>query len=556
MTQTQALAILKTGTNVFLTGEPGSGKTFLINEYISYLRRWKIEPAVTASTGIAATHISGMTIHSWSGIGVREKLDKYALDSIVSTERIVKRIENTQILIIDEISMLSADTLSMVDSVCREVRRSPNAAFGGLQVIFVGDFFQLPPISRDNRVRFAYDSSAWVAADPVVCYLTQQYRQDDRDFLAVLNSIRGNTFQEEHKHLLEIRKKESTEVPKSIPRFFPHNADVDRVNEDTLAKLPGQVRKFIMSEKGKHGLVDSLKKGCLSPEQLFLKTGAAVMFTKNNSKSGFVNGTLGVVRGFSSSNGLPTVKTRSNRIITVEPAEWTLEENGRIRAKIIQIPLRLAWAITVHKSQGMSLDEAAMDLSHVFEYGQGYVALSRVRRLSGLHIFGWNERTFQVHPDILARDQVFRQASLAAETAIASLFGAEIEEKQNNFAIKCGGQAEVESTELTESWQEMDTYTATYLLWTENKTIQEIAATRQLKESTILSHIEKLSRQNKIRKSDLSRLLTPALARALPEIHAAFGELGSDKLSTVNQKFFGRYPYDALRIARIIYFRN
>ena len=135
------------------------------------------------------------------------------------------------------------------------------------------------------------------------------------------------------------------------------------------------------------------------------------MFTKNSQQEGYVNGTLGTVVGFESGRRYPKVKLRNGKILMVEPVEWIVEENGKIKGKIVQIPLRLAWAITVHKSQGMSMDEAIMDLSRVFEYGQGYVALSRVRRLSGLYLLGWNERAFQVHPDILAKDEEFRRGS-------------------------------------------------------------------------------------------------------------------------------------------------
>lgn len=553
MTQAQALAILKTGANVFLTGEPGSGKTHMVNEYVAYLRRRKIEPAITASTGIAATHISGMTIHSWSGIGVRPKLDKYDLDRIASIERVARRIENAHVLVIDEISMLSADTLSMVDMVCREVRRSLDSAFGGLQTIFVGDFFQLPPVTERQEnivVKFAYDSRAWIAADPAVCYLTEQYRQDDQDFLKLLKAIRDNSFGAEHERYLHGRKREQSAVPESIPRFFSHNAEVDRVNDEMLSKLPGKVEAFAMSAKGPRALVESLKKGCLSPEKLLLKPGAAVMFTKNNSRAGFVNGTLGVVQGFNSATGLPRVKIRSGRTIEVDQHDWTLEDNGRVRAKITQLPLRLAWAITVHKSQGLSLDEAAMDLSDVFEYGQGYVALSRVRRLSGLHIFGWNDRTFQVHPEIFARDQAFRLSSSAAEAALAQMSISDLQKIHDNFAARCGGQPESDDVD-TES--ELDTYELTLSLWNQGQSLAEIVAARNLKAGTILSHLEKLSRQGKINKTSLAGLLTPALVNALPEIHAALRELQADKLSPVFQKFAGRYSYDDLRLARMMF---
>jgi replicative DNA helicase len=160
MTQGEALTILKTGANVFLTGEPGSGKTHTINEFVSWLRASGIEPSVTAATGIAATHVAGMTLHSWSGIGISESLSKADVDRIASKEHIARRIAKASVLIIEEISMLSAATFEMADAICREVRRV-DAPFGGLTVILVGDFFQLPPVSRGREVGFAYTSKTW-----------------------------------------------------------------------------------------------------------------------------------------------------------------------------------------------------------------------------------------------------------------------------------------------------------------------------------------------------------------------------------------------------------
>ena len=453
MTQKEALDILKTGANVFLTGEPGSGKTHTINEYVNYLRDRDVEVAITASTGIAATHIGGMTIHSWSGIGIKRKFDKYDLDKIASNEYVSKRIRRAKVLVIDEISMLSAGTLSMVEAVCREVKQN-NEAFGGLQVIFVGDFFQLPPVVRTeeeklqakllenkNESIFACDSMAWKKAQLITCYITEQYRQDDTDFLEILSAIRANTFNKNYLQKIQSRKVDKTKLPKNAPKLFSHNINVDFVNTETLSKIQKETEIFEMLSQGPDALVVVMKKGCLSPEKLELKNGAEVMFTKNNQKEGFVNGTLGTVIGFSIGSRYPIVKTRNGRTIEVEPAEWSVEENGKIRARISQIPLRLAWAITVHKSQGMSMDSAIMDLSEVFEYGQGYVALSRVRRLSGLYILGLNEKAFKVHPEILLKDKTFREESEKAGKIFEKIFPAELVKMHSNFIVASGGKS-------------------------------------------------------------------------------------------------------------------
>ncbi len=453
MTQSQALSILKTGANVFLTGEPGSGKTHTVNEYAGYLRAHGIEPAITASTGIAATHIGGMTIHSWSGIGIKTALHEKDVREIAGHAHIVKRIGRARVLIIDEVSMLSSGTLSMVDAVCRAVKKNTKP-FGGLQAVFVGDFFQLPPVMKrednpgagqsallpETAGLFACDSSAWQEANPTACYLTEQYRQDDGHFLSLLSAIRRRAFGADHLRHIEARKTAQSEAPAGAPKLFAHNADVDRINGEMLATLKGEPREFAMRAHGPDALVFSLKKGCLSPEILSLKIGAAVMCTKNNPKERFVNGTLGMVEAFDELTGNPFIRARNGRRILVEPMEWSMEENGVPRARITQLPLRLAWAITVHKSQGMSLDEAVMDLSRVFEFGQGYVALSRVRRLSGLYMLGWNARAFEVHPEVCARDEVFRFSSASAEKTSAAMPLVLRVKTEERFIAACGGK--------------------------------------------------------------------------------------------------------------------
>ena len=557
MTQAEALTILKTGANVFLTGEPGSGKTHTINEFIAWLRACGIEPSVTAATGIAATHVAGMTLHSWSGIGISESLSRADVDRIAGKEHIAKRIAKAKVLIIEEISMLSSATFEMADAVCREVRRV-DTPFGGLTVILVGDFFQLPPVSRGRDVKFAYASKVWRDLNLITCYLTEQYRQDDSEFLSVLSAIRSGQVEELHYEGLMSRRISSSEIPSisEVPKLFSHNADVDRINAAELAKLPGKVMKFRMSSKGKDSLVEGLMRGCLSPEVLELKEGAAVMFTKNSPQGRFVNGTLGVVSGWGA-DGMPIVKTKDNLRITAEPMEWQLEEQGKVRASISQLPLRLAYAMTVHKSQGMSMDAAIMDLSKAFEYGQGYVALSRVRRLSGVYLTGLNQRALEVHPEILEKDRDFRAASDAARDAFASMPEAEVTDMQKKFVKAMGGAfIEVGSKQEAEG-RKKNTKTAglpgrlaeTLQTVRDAKSLKEAVKARGLVASTIVKHLEELSEIGKLVRADFAHLIPLDIA---DEIHEALAATQGDKLSPVFHALHGRHSFEAIRLVRLM----
>ncbi len=543
MTQAQALSILKTGANVFLTGEPGSGKTHTINEYVAYLRGCGIEPAVTASTGIAATHIGGYTIHSWSGIGVKNELSKYDIDRISQNRRVVRRVANARVLIIDEISMLSAKTLSMVEAVCREIRRS-HLPFGGLQVILVGDFFQLPPVVQNkNESDFAFVGAVWQKFNPLVCYLSEQHRQEDANFLELLLAIRGASFSEKHLNLL---RAQYASIPHgNTTQLYSHNADVNAINDTELSKLAGKNEIFEMRGWGPEKLVTALKNGCLSPEILSLKIGARVMFTKNDTvKHRFVNGTLGVVVGFTKTDHCPIVKTNSDKSIFAEPMGWRLEDGGRVLAEISQVPLRLAWAMTVHKSQGMSLDAAHMDLSGAFEYGQGYVALSRVRSLAGLSLAGFNKQALCVHPKVIEKDVEFQELSKKAHDIFSKITDSELETMHKNFVRACGGKSKKE-----ERWQ----YTLDMLR--SGKTIEEIANLRGRTIGTILDHLEKLYLLEKLNMEDIVHL-SLGKEQEIIKIREAFQKIGVERLKPVFEFLGGRVSYEIIRLARILFVIN
>lgn len=537
---------------MFLTGEPGAGKTHTINEFVSYLRSHGIEPAITASTGIAATHIHGQTIHSWSGIGIRKTLAPYDLDKLASTEYLVRRIQKTKILIIDEISMIDGFTLDMVDTICRTIKQREEP-FGGLQVILVGDFFQLPPIARkDERVPFAFESAAWRAMKPLVCYLTEQHRQNDEHFLDLLGAIRRNERMDDFLVHLEQRivsDSDAFEHTEHMTQLFAHNADVDTINTAALQSIEGPTNTYTMYSKGSDALVASLKKGCLSPEKLELKIGAIVMCTKNNTNKGFVNGTTGTVMRFETGTKYPIIRTKDGEEITVEPMDWSIEEDGKIKASITQVPLRLAWAITIHKSQGLSLDTALMDLRNVFEYGQGYVALSRVRALSGLYLVGWNEQTFQVHPRILQEDTLFREQSESAQTIFANLSTEQLETMQRNFILASGGTLDKKKAK-TEKPEKKDTLELTRELIIEKKSLKEIVKERKIVSATVLDHIEKLIILKKLSYDNLVYLMDDKLRKALPVITEAFATCDTTLLSPVYNHLDGKYTFDTLRLAR------
>ncbi|MBU6323169.1 MAG: AAA family ATPase [Patescibacteria group bacterium] len=560
MTQADALSILKTGANVFLTGEPGSGKTHTVNAYIAWLRSCGIEPAVTAATGIAATHVGGATIHSWSGIGIKEYLSPADVDAIASKEHVARRIRKAKVLIIEEVSMLSAATFGMADAVCREVHQR-DAPFGGMQVILVGDFFQLPPVSRGKEVLFCYASPVWRELSPLVCYLEEQYRQEDGAFLGVLSAIRANAVEDEHYETLAERRTDADAIPENVPKLFSHNADVDRINAAELAKLPGFAMRFLMKSAGGASSVEGLIRGCLSPETLELKKGAAVMFTKNDPAGRFVNGTLGVVVDFAKADNTPVVETRDGKRVYVEPADWKLETDGKVRASITQHPLRLAWAMTVHKSQGQSLDAAVIDLSRAFEYGQGYVALSRVRTLSGLYLLGLNNRALSVHPEIIEKDADFRASSRAAAAAFTDMPRDELQDMQKRFVKAAGGawMDEEQGSDAGSRHESRGGFAAagfmpgrlaeTLEAVRDARTLSEAADARGLAVSTIVHHLEELSALGVLAKKDYEHLLPED--EALEEIRAALAESEDEKLAPVFRALGGRHSFEVIRLARL-----
>jgi nucleoside-triphosphatase THEP1 len=603
MTQREALDILKTGRNVFITGPAGSGKTYVVNQYIKYLKDHGVPLGITASTGIAATHMGGVTIHSWSGISVKDYLSDDDIAEIGARAYVKKKVEGAKVLIIDEVSMLHHFRFDMIDRVLRHIKKS-DQPFGGLQVVLCGDFFQLPPVSRlgEPEARFIYESDSWKKGKFAVCYLSENYRQSDDVCLSILNEIRsGEISDSAREHLMsrhvvikdgsenserqidygQEEKVKNTSVQVEPTRLFTHNIDVDTINDIELKKVSGYETVYEMVSHGKKPLVESLKKSCLAPELLRLKKGARVMCVKNNYELGYVNGTLGVVVscGFGVDPMIRTAATPDypeGRLIAIPRESWAIvEDDGKIIAEISQYPLRLAWAITVHKSQGMSLDAVEVDLSKAFEPGMGYVALSRVRTLAGLKILGINENALKVHPEVLEFDRHLQELSLKACRDLEATNRGELEQVQNEFLAKVaplhrmenikgknkkGNRGKFPGLPKPPKPPKISTYQITAELVRQKKSLAEMAKERGLEQETIVSHLEELVKDKSLNPIEFQYLKKEVPVSHFVKIEQAFEELDQKMgdsselipLSPVKTKVKGNVSWKEIRLARVL----
>lgn len=636
MRQSSALDILKTGQNVFLTGSAGSGKTYTLNQYINYLRARRVPVAVTASTGIAATHMNGTTIHSWSGIGIKDELSDRDLTNLSRKQFLADRLKDTAVLIIDEISMLHAKQLNLVNQVLKHVRKN-DAAFGGIQVVVAGDFFQLPPIGskgESNREKFAFMSEAWLDAKFHICYLSEQHRQVSEaangglDLDDILNQIRRQEVTFEAIAALEATFDQNVDINRT--RLYTHNLNVNKINDKELAALEGETMRFEATSTGDSKLVETLKKTVRTQDDLVLKVGAKVMFIKNNSELGVSNGTMGELIGFAAvkiddskdtsddliedtaqdaiakntknkakkdkeskekpkdekptTQKMPVVRLNSGREVIAEPEEWIIEdETGDVLASYLQVPLCLAWAITIHKSQGMTLEAAEIDLSRTFELGQGYVALSRLKSLAGLQLLGMNDMSLQLDPLARGADKRFLALSEEADANYAMLDEESMRQAHEKFILKSGGTlsksvieayANLQKKRREQQQAQIDkkqklgnqvsdksdsTLLATRILLEESLSIAEISQARQLSQSTIMRHIAELKSQDPSLACDHLRPddeVMTAVGNAYVAIKVAnnpndFNDDGSVKLRPIFEHLKQAIDYNTIRLALI-----
>lgn len=395
------------GANILLTGQAGTGKSYTLAELINQLGRKKIAYGLAAMTGVAALNIGGSTIHSWAGIGLAEEGGATLARKVNGNKRARERIIGAKVLIIDEISMCSKELFEKLDVVFRSVRKKFKVPFGGLQLILVGDFLQLPPVSRTTEKAFCFESEVWEDANIHTVQLTEIVRQDSTgDFAKLLSKIRTGDYTEDDLDLLDT----------AFGRKFPEdgiqpvvlnctNKNVDYFNQKKLDDLKGEAVTIEAEDSGQANYVQFFERNCPAPKYLTLKIGAQVMLLHNiDVEGGLVNGSVGVVEGF---NGkVPTVRFANGIQCPVVPHKWeakeqVFKEDGSWRMRKAatreQVPLKLAWAITVHKSQGQTIDRVILDAGDAFEEGMLYVALSRVRDLDSLSIKSINYDRIKVN---------------------------------------------------------------------------------------------------------------------------------------------------------------
>ncbi len=431
--QKEAYDAILEGKSVFLTGPGGTGKSYLLGLLAKDIpqRTGKVV-GITALTGCAALLIGNgaKTLHSWAGVGLGKNSAEVHATSIRKMTPLAQRWRKTSVLVIDEVSMLTPEFLELLEEVARIVRRNERP-FGGLQIVFVGDFLQLPPVSKNGEIRFAFESPVWNRVVEKTVKLRRIFRQKDNSFQEVLEEARMGELSDASVKLLQTRMDlpyESNPIQPTM--LFTRKADVESINKSNLESLPGQVYTYTartlpsghpVSEITR--VVEKMDKEAPYVSSLHLKKGAQVMLLKNlDQELGLVNGSRGVVVDFKEApSNIPIVEFLNGHRCEILHEIWTSENDPPIERQ--QIPLRLAYALTIHKAQGATLDCALIDIGpSTFEYGQAYVALSRVKNLESLYVFDVWKNAFKAHPTVkqFYLNGVYREA-LRPETPLPPL---------------------------------------------------------------------------------------------------------------------------------------
>lgn len=556
----------KTDMSLFLTGKAGTGKTTFLREVVCYTKKKCI---VLAPTGIAAVNAGAMTIHSFFQFGLGpfvQGVIEPKSDFRINKSKL-ELVRHLQLLIIDEVSMVRADLMDHIDVELRRIRRN-SKPFGGVQLLMIGDLQQLPPIAHggeDELLRqyyktlYFFSSSALKSMKYSCIELKNVYRQTDRHFIDILNHARNCTLTSQ-----DISDLNARYIPGFSPkpedgyiRLMTHNRQVDYVNETELEKLDSKPYTFVAAVTGTFP-----EESYPTADSLTLKKGAQVMFIKNDPERRFINGTLGEVKSIDK-NSIAVRLAESGTVIDVEPMEWQNiryqfdEESKEISSKQIgrfkQYPLKAAWAITVHKSQGLTFDKAIIDVHAAFSPGQAYVALSRCRTLDGLVL------SSPVSASVFMRDNavdaymnyISRPVEELAFSSCYEYFEYEKKPEPEEVApmkkVKVNKEKpkEEKKEELCDdTGKKLSTFECSYKLYNQGNTIAQIAEKRGLNQSTIEGHLARYVVSGDI---DVHEFVD---GDTLRKVEAYCMEHPEEKaMKPIFEHFDAKIPYGVLRMA-------
>ena len=431
--QSEALQCMNDGLNVFLTGAGGTGKSFLIKEYLKHKNNESIY--VTSTTGISSLIINGTTLHSYAGIGLGNKSADFYIDKIKKSSKIKKRWINTKVLIIDEISMLDPDLFDKLELIARTVRKN-DKKFGGIQLILSGDFLQLPPVSSK---KFCFESQTWSTVIDKIFYFTEIIRQDNKIFQSVLNKIRLGIVDDEVKTILSSCQNKNTDSMLIEPTHLYSKKDmVQKYNINKLNLLKQTHKPMIFTstfefqnikEEFKEEYINMINKIVDIDDTIELTIDTQVMLTVNKPDHNLANGSVGKIINFE--DGYPCIRFYNGVVETIKNHSWSLHDNTDVKSKEPnitkkQLPLILAWSITIHRAQGATLDCIYTDIGNsIFEYGQAYVTLSRVKSLEGLFIKNINFDKIQAHSKVIEFYKNYSESSDSYPLKLGSISGSE-----------------------------------------------------------------------------------------------------------------------------------
>jgi len=403
--QIDSLARLNGDENVFVTGAAGSGKSFLIQTFLRNQDK-KLMP-VLASTGAAAVLVGGRTFHSFFGLGILEGGVEATVEKAAKNRQVIRRLKEIKGFVLDEVSMLSGPTLRAAEVIARRIRRS-DAPWGGLKLIFVGDFAQLPPVVRSGHERlWAFRDPVWEWSQLRTCYLHTQTRCLDEAYTSILNRVRNGLVDNEVRDYLNGRSLDEIDDFDGT-RLFPRRDQTEKFNLSKLYQLEGETYTFETQYSGHERAVEQLKSSAPISEKLVVKFGALVMLRQNDPAGRWVNGSTGTIERITQNTLM--IRLMSGRLVEIERVSFSLlDSEGEISAQATNFPVTLAWATTIHKSQGSTLDRLMVNLTNLWEPGQAYVALSRVARGADIWLESWSPNSIRADSEVLQFERLAKE---------------------------------------------------------------------------------------------------------------------------------------------------